>query len=163
MTFTTDEITSVEINYSKNLITVKSTNGWTLQGSPDTVPPVSDFIGAVDTVIGYEDDNKTVYVKQEVPHKAVRRQRETRRETMNTSKVMDFDVNGKTIKTNLDGQYVIWNGNDYPQRMSVKRVEFGKTTYSLFDELVAAGYTYIRFVEATTAVRGYHNVYAFCR
>ena len=163
MTFTTDEITSVEINYSANIITVKLTNGWTLSGTGDTLPPVSGFIGADDTVIGYEDDNKTVYVKQEAPHTAVRRQRETRRETMNTSKVMEFDVNGKTVKTNLDGEYAIWNGNNYPQRMSVRRVDFGKTTYSLFDELVAAGYTYIRFVETTTAVRGYHNVYAFCR
>lgn len=163
MTFTTDEITSVEINYSKNLVTVKLTNGWTVSGTGEAVPPVSEFIGADDTVIGYEDDNKTVYVKKEAPHEAVRRQSQSRRETWATSKMFDFDVNGKTIKTNLEGAHVIWNGNDYPQRMAVKRVAFGESEYSLFDELVAAGYTYIRFVETTTAVRGYHEVYAFCR
>ena len=68
---------------------------------------------------------------------------------------------GKEIKTNIGGRYRLWNGNDYPKTMKVAPVPFGKTEEDLLDELVAKGYTKITFVETTTRVRGYHNVYAF--
>jgi len=73
-----------------------------------------------------------------------------------------FRVNGKKVRTNLFGIYKLWNGNDYPKNKRVVSVPFGKWDGEVFDELIAEGYTSIRFVETSTAVRGYHNVYAFC-
>ena len=73
-------------------------------------------------------------------------------------------INGKTIKTNYESsEWAVWNGNDYPKTMRVVNVPFGKTVKDILYQMVDEGYTRIRFVETTTAVRGLHNVYAFVK
>ena len=65
-----------------------------------------------------------------------------------------FEINGKLVKTNFGAyNYPYWNGNGAGYR----RISFRKSYGEIFDELVASGYTYIRFVETTTAIRGYHD------
>ena len=75
----------------------------------------------------------------------------------------EMTINGKTVKTNYDGEWAIWNGNDYPATMRVVDVPFGKTAKEVLYDLVEQGYTRIRFVETTTCVRGYHKVHAFAK
>lgn len=75
----------------------------------------------------------------------------------------DMEVNGVKVKTNYGGNYAVWNGNDYPKTMRVHNIPFGMSDREYLEELVAKGYRRIRFVEMTTCVRGYHNVYAFVK
>ena len=75
----------------------------------------------------------------------------------------EMTINGKTVKTNYNEDYAIWNGNDYPKTMRVVNIPFGKTDKTVLEELVEQGYTRIRFVETTTFVRGCHNIYAFVK
>ena len=73
-------------------------------------------------------------------------------------------INGKTVKTNYESsEWAVWNGNDYPKTMRVVNVPFGKTVKDVLYQMVDEGYTRIRFVETTTAVRGLHNVCAFVK
>ena len=78
------------------------------------------------------------------------------------------EYKGKKIKTNYYevtggyGYYSLWDGNDVPACYDGYRaVGFRETEDDLFNKLVDAGYTRIRFVEVSTRVRGYHEVYAF--
>ena len=74
-----------------------------------------------------------------------------------------FNLNGVDVKTNYGSvDYPLWDGNEVPNIYDTYyRVDFGKSDADLFNELVDNGYTRIRFVEMTTRVRGWHNVYAF--
>lgn len=71
------------------------------------------------------------------------------------NRMQKFVVNGKTIKTNYGAIVYPWydgNGRKYcPVR--------NEADYEAFDRLVDAGYTYIRFAEMTTRIRGYHELY----
>ena len=80
--------------------------------------------------------------------------------------MQEFEFNGKIIKTNFDAfQYPMWDGNGIPAKYTYKdhgyhrRLEFGESEEEALIKAVEAGYTEIRFVETSTMVRGYHNVY----
>lgn len=78
-----------------------------------------------------------------------------------------FEIDGRTIKTNLGAwQDSMWNGNDIPEKYCHpngyhRRLGFGESMDEAFEKAVADGYTEIRFVETSTMVRGYHNVYVW--
>ena len=74
-------------------------------------------------------------------------------------------INGKEIKTNYEtGSYSVWNGYDIPKTYkSYIHCPFAMSTEKFLYQLVDQGYTRIRFVETTTAVRGYHEIYAFVK
>lgn len=73
-----------------------------------------------------------------------------------SKRMENLNINGKIIKTNFGAcDYIYWDGNGGGYRS----VPFRKSTYEVFDELVAAGYNYIKFVYTTTAIRGYHNIH----
>ena len=70
------------------------------------------------------------------------------------NRMKKFEINGRIVKTNFGAcSYPYWDGNGGHYRS----VPFRKTYGEIFDELVDKGYTYIRFVETTTRIRGYHN------
>ncbi len=72
------------------------------------------------------------------------------------NKMQSFDIDGAVVKTNFGAvEYPKLSGNENGYRC----VPFGESESSVFNDLVAKGYTYIRFAEMTTAVRGYHKVY----
>lgn len=74
----------------------------------------------------------------------------------NSNRMEKFEINGKIIKTNFGAyNYPYWDGNGG----GYLSIPFRKTYGEIFDELVTSGYTYIRFVETTTMVRGYHIGY----
>jgi hypothetical protein len=96
----------------------------------------------------------STYLCEEYAKKA----RATHKPVWKVSRMFTFDVDGKQITTNYGcyADYPYWNGygNGY------KGIPFGKTTADLLFDLINQGYTQIRFVQASTAVRGYCNVYA---
>lgn len=77
-----------------------------------------------------------------------------------TTKMENIEINGKMIKTNFNAEYAYWDGNGGFTNHHVK-VGFRETSSDVFDRLVEAGYTYIRFVYTTTRVRGWHETYVF--
>lgn len=92
----------------------------------------------------------------------MRRPSEIARDHMrwNTTKMENIEINGRMIKTNFNANFAYWNGFGGCTNHYVS-VGFHETTDDVFDRLVNAGYTYIRFVYTTTRVRGYHDIYAF--
>lgn len=73
-----------------------------------------------------------------------------------------FHINGRTIKTNLGAwQSVMWNGSDVPKKYKCHHLGFRESMNEAFDKLFEEGYNEIRFVECSTCVRGYHNVYVW--
>lgn len=90
----------------------------------------------------------------------IRNQRREMNIPWNENKVIPFEVEGKTIRTNYNcSEYPYWDGN-YSDKINHKRCEFRQTDSELLDELIEKGYTYIRFVYTTTYVRGYHEIHA---
>lgn len=84
------------------------------------------------------------------PSEFVNRNRE-----WDNNRMVNFEINGKTIKTN-------YGANKYPylkDYYGFSRISWRKGMSEVFDELVEKGYTYIRFEVTTTAIRGFHNVY----
>lgn len=80
-----------------------------------------------------------------------------------------FEINGKNIKTNLGAwQSSMWDGNEIPVKYTHEKkgkhrsLEFGESEDAAFIKELENGYTEIRFVEVSTAVRGYHHVYVWC-
>ena len=80
--------------------------------------------------------------------------------------MQEFGFNGKRIKTNFDAfQYPMWNGNDIPAKYTYKdhgynrRLEFGESEEEALNKAVEDGYDEIRFVETSTCVTSYHDVY----
>ena len=71
-----------------------------------------------------------------------------------SNRMEKFEINGRIIKTNFGAyNYPYWDGNGG----EYKSISMWKSKGEIFDKLVELGYTYIRFVETTTAIRGYHN------
>ena len=93
----------------------------------------------------------------------VREQRNSHGRPMQT-----FEIDGKKIKTNLGAwQNSMWDGSDVPAKYnhpngSNRALEFRETIDEAFEKAFYEGYTEIRFVETSTCVRGYHNVYVWC-
>lgn len=75
-----------------------------------------------------------------------------------------FEVDGKTIKTNLGAwQSSMWNGNEIPKKYThTRRLGFHESMDEAFIKELNNGYTEIRFVEVSTRVIGYHDIYVWC-
>lgn len=71
-----------------------------------------------------------------------------------------YEINGKLIKTNYGAyEYPYWDGNGADT--NYKTIGIYQSSEDIFNNLVDAGYTYIRFVYTTTSIRGYHNLHVF--
>lgn len=89
----------------------------------------------------------------------IRNTRDTHGKPMQT-----FEINGRKIKTNLgDWRSVMWNGNEYPKKYTCYRLGFRESMDDAFIKAFESGYNEIRFVECSTSVRGYHNIYLWVR
>ena len=78
----------------------------------------------------------------------------------NSTKMENYNINGAIVKTNYGSAgYPYWDGNG----VGYNRVTERQTIEEVFNKLIAEGYNYIRFVETTTRVRGYHEVYYSCK
>ena len=84
----------------------------------------------------------------------------------------EITVNGKTVKTNIGETYRVVRG-DRKDGWSMQFKEWvldegckyrrEETDKEMLERLVAKGYTTIRFVETTTAIRGFHNTWAYAK
>ena len=76
--------------------------------------------------------------------------------------MQNFLINGRNIRTNLGSwQSVMWNGTDIPKKYKCHHLGFRESMNEAFDKLFDKGFNEIRFVECSTCVRGYHNVYVW--
>lgn len=75
------------------------------------------------------------------------------------NKMYTYDIDGKQITTNLGAyNYPFWNGNSSAPYV---HVDSRTTDSEVLKSLIERGYTKIQFRYRTTAVRGYHETYAF--
>lgn len=81
-------------------------------------------------------------------------------------------VDGKEIKTNFGQTYYLCNGNDkngYRIQLRDWVLDDGakykrqETEKEMLQRLVSYGYTTIMFAEVSTAIRGYHDLFAYAK
>lgn len=76
-----------------------------------------------------------------------------------------YIIDGVPITTNLISDIQYWNGSSTPRGYE----SFGQiggtynTIYEAFDDLVAKGYTNIKFLYVSTTIRGFTNCYVFAK
>jgi len=89
------------------------------------------------------------------PSDAVREQNRSIGRKWNATGMEPYDINGITVKTNYGGLYPTVSGNSLD---GYHRVDPESDTV-VFNRLVEDGYTWIRFVDCSTSVRGYRYTY----